>query len=379
MSILEPALAQKFIDKTAKHLEYNLNIMNDKGIIIASKDTSRIGDFHEVAYGLLTGKLETGVVKEDGKYIGTKPGINMFIDYKDKHVGIICVTGNPDTVHTFAGLVKTSMEAMLEYELQMEWERRRRGKAEKFLYYTLFEENVDLSAANTMADDLKLNRDLLRVFINIQYPSDFDAKTLMKVFSETEEYSHQDIITVGRNDDIILFKVLEGKDADIIKNYKYILTEYLNTYMKKLPEEYDVSKISFFVGSLQKNLDKYRVSYVHAQQLSLQVKEKQGIHFFSDYVLDYYRHLVTMKVYDDIFSVYDSIFSEEDKKVLAETVEVLVKNNYNVVNSAKELFIHRNTLLFRLNKMKETLNIDPIANASDREFFNELAYYFSKK
>ncbi len=29
MPILEPALAQKFIDKTAKHFEYNINIMNE--------------------------------------------------------------------------------------------------------------------------------------------------------------------------------------------------------------------------------------------------------------------------------------------------------------------------------------------------------------
>jgi len=38
--------------------------------------------------------------------------------------------------------------------------------------------------------------------------------------------------------------------------------------------------------------------------------------------------------------------------------------------------MHRNTLLFRINKVKDTLNIDPIANASHREFLNELAYYF---
>jgi len=77
--------------------------------------------------------------------------------------------------------------------------------------------------------------------------------------------------------------------------------------------------------------------------------------------------------------VYDTLFSEKDKKQIAETVEALSKNNYNVVYSAKALYIHRNTLLFRLNKLKDVLNIDPIASAADREFFNELAYYFSRK
>jgi carbohydrate diacid regulator len=86
-----------------------------------------------------------------------------------------------------------------------------------------------------------------------------------------------------------------------------------------------------------------------------------------------------MKAYDNVFHVYDTLFNEEDKKSLVEIVEALYRNNYNVVYSAKDLFIHRNTLIFRLNKLKEILNIDPIANAADREFLNELAYYFGKK
>lgn len=90
MSILEPELAQKFIDKIAKHLEYNINIMNDKGIIIASKDASRVGNFHEVAFSMLEGTLETGIVNENQKYLGTKPGVNLFIDYKNKHEGVMC-------------------------------------------------------------------------------------------------------------------------------------------------------------------------------------------------------------------------------------------------------------------------------------------------
>lgn len=79
MSVLEPTLARKFIEKTAGHLDYNINIMNDEGIIIASKDESRIGNFHEVAFSMLEGTRDTGVVRKDDKFLGTKPGVNLFI------------------------------------------------------------------------------------------------------------------------------------------------------------------------------------------------------------------------------------------------------------------------------------------------------------
>lgn len=379
MSILEPALAQKFIEKTAKHLEYNINIMNDKGIIIASKDASRVGNFHEVAFNMLNGTLETGVVCDDKKFLGTKPGVNMFIDYKNKHVGVICVTGNPDNVNAFAGLVKTSMEAMLEYELQMEKDRKRKNKAEQFLYYVLFDEYLDLVVADKMADELDLNKDIIRTCIIIKYDPGYSAGKIVESLMAADGHTYQDIITIARNDDIVMFKAVNSRLEEAVKDYRYIIEEYIASFNNNLPEGYDPSKFIFYVGTLQTGIKKYRESYIHSQELTYLTKMKNGIHYFTDHVLDYYRSIVTIKTYDDIFNVYDAMFNEDEKKQFAETVEALRRNNYNVVYSAKALYIHRNTLLARLNKLKEVLNIDPIANSADREFFNELAYYFGKK
>ncbi|MDF1616757.1 CdaR family transcriptional regulator [Petrocella sp. FN5] len=379
MSILEPALAQKFIEKTAKNLEFNINIMNDQGIIIASKDASRIGDFHEVASSMLNGTLDTGVVDENQKFLGTKPGVNMFIDYKNKHVGVICVTGNPENVKAFAGLVKTSMEAMLEYELQMEGERRRKNKAEQFLYYLLFNETVDFAVASKMAEGLELKKDILRVCILIKYDAQYQPRKMIEALTKAEGHSYQDIITVARNDDIILFKALSGDLQVSIQEYKELLDGYILSFIKKLPEGYQKDKICFFVGSLQMDINHFKESFVHAQELGLRIKADKGTYYFNEHVLDYYRSLATIKAYDNAFNIYDMLLSDDDQMQLVEIVDALYKNNYNVVYTAKDLFIHRNTLLFRLNKLKGLLNIDPVANASDREFLNELAYYFKHK
>lgn len=380
MSILEPVLAQKFIDKTASHLEYNINIMNDKGIIIASKDTSRVGDFHEVAFSMLNGTIDTGIVNKNEKYLGTKPGVNLFVDYKSKHVGVICVTGDPENVSSFAGLVKISLEVMLEYELQMEGKRRRKNKTEQFLYYLLFEEGMNAKVAHKMADELELDKEILRVCIHIKHDSkNNNPKKIVKALTKAEGYSFHDIIAIARNDDIIMFKTVGGALLEAIKNSRYIVEEYYNAFIKEIAQEYNVDEISFIVGSLQNNIGKYKISYSHTQELGLQVKTPSGIHFFNDHVLDYYRSLVTIKAYDNVFNVYETLFNEEDKNQFVEMIQVLNENNYNVVYSAKVLYIHRNTLLFRLNKLKEMLNIDPIAKSEDREFLNELSYYFSQK
>ncbi len=378
MSILGPELAQKFIEKTVKNLPYNINIMNDKGIIIASKDETRVGDFHEVAHGLLSGKMESGVVTEKDHYIGTKPGINMFIDYKDKHVGVICVTGDPESVRSFAGLVKTSMEAMLEYELQMINERRQRGKTEKFLHYVLFDDEFDLSEAGTLADELRINRNELKAFIIARFPAKLDNRSILKALSTADDTVHQDVAIPGVNDDFIIMKSFSTDDEEGVREYKERVLQYVANVEALLPATVKKQEITYYVGSLQRHMTKYRASYEHALQLSLQVRDRGGVHFFNDHIQQYFRHYVTMKIYDEIFGVFSSLFNGEDREVVADTIRKLARNNYNVVKASKDLFVHRNTVMFRLNKIKDALNIDPISNAADREFLNELAHYLSK-
>jgi carbohydrate diacid regulator len=379
MSILDVSLAQKYIDKTAKDFDFNINIMNDKGIIIASKDASRIGDFHEVAYNLLNGTSTTGVVNEERKYIGTKPGVNLFIEHKNKVEGVICVTGNPENVSAFAGLVKSSMEVMLDYEYQMEGSRSWKNKVEQFLYYILFEDDIDMTLANSMAEEMKLNKDVYRVVLIIQCDIDYTAENIIKELRTTKGYSYNDLIAVARNGDIIVVKSVKSSQQDEYNNFRKEIKDYTDYFLEKLPKHYDKDRFRFLVGTRQKSISKYRHSYQHAQKLKLYTKNNRGPSFFDDHILDYFRSNVTMKVYDNIFNVYDDFFNDDDKGMIVKAVEALNRNNYNVVSSSKELFIHRNTLVFRLNKIKSALNIDPISNAKDREFLNELAYYYKNK
>jgi len=378
MGILSVELAQKFIEKTVKNLDFNINVMNEKGVIIASKNLSRVGDFHEVAFNLLNGIMINGVIKKDDeeKYINTKAGVNMFIEYNQKKVGVICVTGNPDEVESFAGLVKTSMEAMLEYELQQENRRRKKNDIEQFLYYLLFEENIDIDIANNLANNIHVKDNLYRIAVVIRNHTGIENTELVKILKSVQGHSNLDLMTIARNDNIVLLKYIEeGADSEII-DYKEVLSDYFEQVFQCIQKPYTKENLAIFVGTLQRKLSRYRSSYTNAQVLCQHLNIKNGIHFFNDHILDYFRSMITKKEYDDLFSIYKTKFNESDQLMVAETVETLSKNNYNVVNSAKDLFIHRNTLVFRLNKIKTVLHIDPIASARDREFLNELAYYF---
>ena len=59
-------LARKFIEQVTQYTEFNVNIMDGDGTIIASRDPERVGKFHEVAYRIVKGN-ESIVVTSDSR------------------------------------------------------------------------------------------------------------------------------------------------------------------------------------------------------------------------------------------------------------------------------------------------------------------------
>lgn len=53
--MIDRLFAERLIDKLSQFTEYNINIMDEDGIIIASRLKERVGTFHEVAFQLMKG------------------------------------------------------------------------------------------------------------------------------------------------------------------------------------------------------------------------------------------------------------------------------------------------------------------------------------
>ena len=74
-------------------------------------------------------------------------------------------------------------------------------------------------------------------------------------------------------------------------------------------------------------------------------------------------------------------FDEKNHASLVETLEVYLDNDKNIGISANQLFLHRNTLKYRINKAQSLLNLD-LENANIcfqlrlafkiRKFLNEI-------
>ena len=82
--MIEPELARRFIEQVTQFTEYNINIMDENGVIIASRDPGRIGTYHEVADRIVKGTGDVIVIRDDRMFPGVLPGINMAIMHEGR-------------------------------------------------------------------------------------------------------------------------------------------------------------------------------------------------------------------------------------------------------------------------------------------------------
>ena len=172
-----------------------------------------------------------------------------------------------------------------------------------------------------------------------------------------------------------LFKnidVLEAHDQEVV---------FLTTHDQVRAEEVleIIETEAMVTGKLAKSdsfCDLDRIPYI-LEQLSLLFEVAEHIHYekkiltqkklripYDLYVKRYYPSKAQI-----LLPVYDPPLHHEELK---HTASVFLQCNLNVTDAAHQLYVHRNTLLYRLNKIKQLTGYDL------RQFQDAMHYYYDE-
>lgn len=364
-------LAEEFIDRIREMTEYNVNVMNDKGIIIASKNLNRIGDFHEIAYQIVRGNAPFIEVDSETckKYVGVQPGIMFPVVVHGERIGSVGVTGEPDEVRDIGKVLHFAIETMYIYEEQNRKRVQSNSIRDRFVYNVIYDRQPDVQNLREDAELMNWDEGIPRIAIYIIKDSFADAITVRRKLRENPYYSSQDIISIVRDKDIVVFKSFP-RNAQFA-DYKSVVREFVDdavAYLKFLNAKYQIS-----VGTFQDDFGDYGTSFQHC--LWIQNNMPGELVFFYDHVNEYMMSRIRADEFRKIYRVYSSCLNEEEKENFIRVIGTLQNENYNLVSSSNKLYIHKNTLRYHYNKIREKLGIDPIQNCMDRAFLSYLLYY----
>ena len=358
--MLDAKTAQKIADEVMNTLGYNINVMNDGGVIIGSGSKERLGTFHETAMRTIRDCAIYEVTQEESRKLeGVKPGINMPIVARDGRVlGAVGITGRPDEVRNIGKLVKMTAELIIEQEESINKFYRHRNDKELFVT-TLLSARSGMSEAEMTAWGRRMGYDMAQNRIAcIIVPECTSAapglEQLLERVKTSACHSKEDLSVVMGSAYFLVFKALKGIAP-------WEIESALSVYAEGVAESFGPKiNFSFYVGLFYPGISGYRRSYEDA--LLLYRSGAEGLQFSHDHLIRKFYKSLDEECVTYTLSPYlkqmEKTFGRgmEDAMI---TLRKLIKNGFHYERAAKELFVHRNTVIFRKKKIDACLGKDP--------------------
>jgi carbohydrate diacid regulator len=186
--------------------------------------------------------------------------------------------------------------------------------------------------------------------------------TNLKLISAIQfELGKQDLTGVTFNDEIVILKA--GSQSE--------LKVFLNRLVKVIKKKNHIGS-----GSLAESIKEMKTSFQQAQSvlmLGQKLEPDADFYLYKDYRLEVtLSKLAQTEQADNAFSFYDRLLEQDKKGELAHTLDIYIKEGGELNKIAESLFIHRNTLRYRLDKIMELTGKDP------RNIKNLMELYIAK-
>ncbi|GBQ27002.1 carbohydrate diacid regulon transcriptional regulator CdaR [Gluconacetobacter azotocaptans] len=117
---IDPALAQAIVDRSMAIIDCNINVMDARGVIVASGDAARLGQIHDAALLVIARQAPVEIGARTARQFGAaaRPGVNLPLHVGGAVVGCVGLTGTPASMRPYAELVRMAAETMLEQARQ---------------------------------------------------------------------------------------------------------------------------------------------------------------------------------------------------------------------------------------------------------------------
>lgn len=336
-------LAQEIVNAVKEVVDKDINFIDKNGAIIGSTDKNRLNTFHQAGYKAVK-TLSNITVEDNSEYEGSKKGINYPIKINKDAIGAIGITGEPSEVSKYGFLVTKITEIFIkEQELNYKYEadKQRINYVVKSLIYDSIEDKNEIESI----------LEQFGIGVNQKF-----AVVLMKIkknHNDREvEIIEEDISKVFDSiGNIFKIYVYPNECIALVNEQKYeklklVYMDILNKYKDKL---------NGGVGRLKDLYDTHK-SYQEAR-IALQYSKKNNkiLTYIDDLDLELILENLDVEIKNQYLEKVLKNLDDEDIKLL----EIYYKNDMSLKATSEELYIHKNTLQYRLERIYQRSGLNP--------------------
>lgn len=370
--MLSQDLARTIVKKLMSVLGKNINIMDNRGVIIASGDPARVGTFHAGAAQAVRDAKPFIIHSDDLESMsGVKPGINIPITFGKEIIGVVGITGDPEEVRDFGELVRYTVELMVEESALREQvylqERARDIYYQDLLSGNWADEQAFVARGKLLGIDLGIPR--VAVLVEFDHPENLAdtelaaAQAMRNVIEALKNHFGRQQAVLGFSGAfrLLLFTAVK-QDADIDKQRKAAALKTTEIVAGLVKQKFRVSVGHYYPGlggllaSYAESREAVMLGRLFYPNKQIYLPEEQRIFTMVDMVPPERRRGYYKAVLGPL------VDGKEDRDYMEQlfvTLRAYLENNLNAYETAKVLFVHRNTLAHRLKKITMLTGLNP--------------------
>lgn len=339
---IKQTIAQQIVEAVKDVCSHDINFINSEGIIFASTNTKRIGDFHEIGLQVIkTG--QTIEVETDDGFFGTQKGVNIPFIYKGNVSAVIGISGAPEEVRKYAYLAQKITALLLrEHELDIH-DHTKKTQLNYIIRAIIFREYVNTDHLKEFLKKYNTSLDVDYRTIIVKLDSRYNPSNLSMI----EQYIYQAFNVTGSS----------------LYTFNYPNEYILFLESKKLPQWLYV-----FEQLGKKHTPLLKIGIGQSAPLSKQYHSYQAAKIavgslFSNESLAVFDSLDLEILLGNIPEDIKRYFLEKTMSKLSEKEQKLLKTyfatNMSLKETSEQLYLHKNTLQYQLDKIGENTGYNP--------------------
>ena len=338
---LDRPTAQQIAETVRSVCGHDINLIQPSGIIYASTNKNRIGDYHEIGRQSAETK-KTIEVREGEHFHGTQEGVNLPFLWNGEVICVIGITGNPDEVRNYAILARRIAGLILR-ERELDFRDRTRKNQMAYVVISLIsnEPGNHQFINNFLASQKIDTKDSYRTVI-IQVNT--EEKTTASDIYEEQISAFADRIRPS----LSMFRYPD--------EYILIFTEKNFQEREYLLKAYEEQRFPVHIGvGTASTLFRQHRSYREAKLALSSGTGQIRYHRYEDLDLSPLLASSSAEARELITKKTTVKLSPLDLQCL----KAYFENRCSVTAAANELFLHKNTLQYHLDRVMKLTGYNP--------------------
>lgn len=330
-------LFQGVIHQMKDAIDRTIGVVDETSVVIACSELGRIGEVNE---SINSETLSANVPFVIDGYTFKSFGSTSRAEYA------VFVSGGDDLAHKYAQLLAVSLTSIKQY-YDEKYDRS------NFIKNVILD-NILPGDIYLKARDLRFNSEVSRVCLLIKITSKTDVSAYDVIQNLFPDKTKDFVINISETDIALVKELKNGIESRDLEKLAGSIVDTLST------EFYTQCVVG--IGTTVSGIKDLAKSFKEAQ-VALEV----GKVFDTERTIVNYDNLGIARLVYQLPTVLCEMFLREvfkkgsidclDQETLF-TIQKFFENNLNVSETSRKLFVHRNTLVYRLEKIKKLTGLD---------------------